>query len=263
MKRIWYFTTMKNMDKIQKNKRVFEYFIHVFSFIVEGVIMGEVYKESIERLRKEIKSSFRRLRKMATGSGIIRRQDLKKWKVFIMRQITRLRIEKSMRYLCCLPVHKGTAAMCSRLQPSRNSIIEKESAIVNCFDFVRIIYCFTAVAALLLLRSVYGDIRDDKQKSNSKDVVNPRIPAKPLKMPAVWLMIRIIFATLTLSTGYYYISPYAKEVFGVSALLGVVLSLSSQYIRPIASFGAGVPGDRINNSKVMLIGWRQAVSFSG
>ena len=40
----------------------------------------------------------------------------------------------------------------------------------------------------------------------------------------------------------------------MSALLGAVLSSSSQYIRPIASFGAGVLGDRINNSKVMLIG---------
>ncbi len=77
---------------------------------------------------------------------------------------------------------------------------------------------------------------------------------KPLKMPAVWLMIGIIFATLTISTGCYYISPYVTEVFGVSALLGAVLSSSSQYIRPIASFGAGVLGDRINNSKVMLIG---------
>ena len=67
-------------------------------------------------------------------------------------------------------------------------------------------------------------------------------------------MIGIIFATLTISTGYYYISPYVTEVFGVSALLGAVLSSSSQYIRPFASFGAGVLGDRINNSKVMLIG---------
>lgn len=84
--------------------------------------------------------------------------------------------------------------------------------------------------------------------------MNLKMLTKPMKMPAVWLMIGIIFATLTLSTGYYYISPYATEVFGVSALLGAILSSSSQYIRPIASFGAGVLGDRINNSKVMLIG---------
>ena len=52
-------------------------------------------------------------------------------------------------------------------------------------------------------------------------------------MPAVWLMIGIIFATLTISTGYYYISPYVTEVFGVSALGAVLSSSFKQYIRPI------------------------------
>lgn len=63
MKRIWYFTTVKNVDKIQKNKRAFEYFVHIFCFIVEGVIMGEVYKEAIERLRKEIKKQLPEIEK--------------------------------------------------------------------------------------------------------------------------------------------------------------------------------------------------------
>ena len=102
---------------------------------------------------------------------------------------------------------------------------------------------------IVLLRKI-----DDHQKSDSSEKVNLKMLTKPLRMPAVWLMIGIIFATLTISTGYYYISPYVTEVFGVSALLGAVLSSSSQYIRPFASFGAGVLGDRINNSKVMLIG---------
>lgn len=112
--------------------------------------------------------------------------------------------------------------------------------------------CMTILLGVLdifLLKNI-----NDGQKSDSRDVVNLKMLAKPLKMPAVWLMIGIIFATLTLSTGYYYISPYVNEVFGVSALLGAILSSSSQYIRPIASFGAGVLGDQINNSKVMLIG---------
>ena len=33
-----------------------------------------------------------------------------------------------------------------------------------------------------------------------------------------------------------------------------MLSSSSQYIRPVAAFGAGILGDRINSSKVMLLG---------
>ena len=105
------------------------------------------------------------------------------------------------------------------------------------------------VLDIFLLRGV-----KEETGTGGDDAVNLKMLTKPMKMPAVWLMIGIIFATLTLSTGYYYISPYVTEVFGVSALLGAILSSSSQYIRPIASFGAGVLGDRINNSKVMLIG---------
>ena len=102
---------------------------------------------------------------------------------------------------------------------------------------------------ILLLRNI-----NEEQKGDGSDCVNLKMLTQPMKMPTVWLMIGIIFATLTLSTGYYYISPYVTEAFGVSALLGAVLSSSSQYIRPVASFGAGVLGDRVNNSKVMLMG---------
>ena len=106
------------------------------------------------------------------------------------------------------------------------------------------------VIDIVLLKGI-----DDGKKGDSNDTVNLKMLTKPLKMPAVWLMIGIIFATLTISTGYYYISPYVTEVFGVSALLGAVLSSSSQYIRPTCLLrGQAVLGDRINNSKVMLIG---------
>ena len=115
--------------------------------------------------------------------------------------------------------------------------------------FYSVMTILLGVIDIVLLKGI-----DDGKKGDSNDTVNLKMLTKPLKMPAVWLMIGIIFATLTISTGYYYISPYVTEVFGVSALLGAVLSSSSQYIRPIASFGAGVLGDRINNSKVMLIG---------
>ena len=112
--------------------------------------------------------------------------------------------------------------------------------------------CMTILLGLLdifFLRNI-----NDGEKSDSSNSVNFKMLAAPLKMPAVWLMIGIIFATLTLSTGYYYISPYANEVFSTSALLGVILTSSSQYIRPFASMGAGILGDKINNSRVMLLG---------
>lgn len=130
------------------------------------------------------------------------------------------------------------------------TILKSESfGVKGIILFYSVMTVLLGVADIFLLRNI-----NDGQKGDSKDKVDLKMLAKPLGMPAVWLMIGIIFATLTLSTGYYYIAPYAKEVFGVSALLGAVLSSSSQYIRPFASMGAGILGDRINNSKVMLIG---------
>ena len=130
------------------------------------------------------------------------------------------------------------------------TIIKSESfGVRGIILFYSVMTILLGVIDIVLLKGI-----DDGKKGDSNDTVNLKMLTKPLKMPAVWLMIGIIFATLTISTGYYYISPYVTEVFGVSALLGAVLSSSSQYIRLIASFGAGVLGDRINNSKVMLIG---------
>lgn len=42
--------------------------------------MEQLYKETLERLTAELKNSCRRLRQTATGSGITRRQDLRKYK---------------------------------------------------------------------------------------------------------------------------------------------------------------------------------------
>lgn len=100
---------------------------------------------------------------------------------------------------------------------------------------------------LYLLRGI-DDQSDKKEGFKLKTIL------QPIKIPEIWLMIGIIFSTLTVSTGYYYISPYATKILGASAMLGVILTSSSQYIRPAASFLAGVLGDKINSSKVMLIG---------
>lgn len=130
------------------------------------------------------------------------------------------------------------------------SLLKSESfGVKGIILFYSVMTILLGVLDIFLLRNF-----QESGKSDSKDVVNLKMLTKPLRMPAVWLMIGIIFATLTLSTGYYYISPYVTEVFGVSALMGAILSSSSQYIRPVACMVAGIMGDRINNSKVMLIG---------
>lgn len=116
-----------------------------------------------------------------------------------------------------------------------------------------IIIFYSAMTIGLGLLNLYL-LRGIDDHSDKKEGFKLRTILQPIKIPEIWLMIGIIFSTLTVSTGYYYISPYATKILGASAMLGVILTSSSQYIRPAASFLAGVLGDKINSSKVMLIG---------
>ncbi|MEO1768772.1 MULTISPECIES: MFS transporter [Enterococcus] len=118
----------------------------------------------------------------------------------------------------------------------------------------RIILFYATVTTLLGVLTIFL-LRDlPEENSGEKKSFQLKLIAKPAKIPEVWLMIGIIFSTLTVSQGYYYISPYVTNTFTVSAVVGVILTSASQYIRPFASMGAGFLGDRINSSKVMLIG---------
>lgn len=117
-----------------------------------------------------------------------------------------------------------------------------------------IIIFYSGVTTVLGFMVLYL-LRDLKEENTGdKEGFQLKLIAKPARIPEVWLMIGIIFTTLTVSQGYYYISPYVTKAFTVSAVVGVILTSASQYIRPFASMGAGLLGDKINSSKVMLIG---------
>ena len=105
------------------------------------------------------------------------------------------------------------------------------------------------VLTIFLLRGLQESNGEEESSGFSLKMVG-----RLLRMPYVWLMIGIIFTTYTMNLSYYYISPYVTEVFGASTLFAAVLSSSSQFIRPVAAFGAGFFGDRVNSSKVMLFG---------
>ena len=78
---------------------------------------------------------------------------------------------------------------------------------------------------------------------------------KVLKMPAVWMMIIITFTTYTFNMSYFYITPYATNVLGTSAVLAAVLTILAQYIRPIASTGGGFLADKFGKSTLMITGF--------
>lgn len=91
------------------------------------------------------------------------------------------------------------------------------------------------------------------EKMKMSDVV------KVLKMPAVWMMIIITFTTYTFNMSYFYITPYATNVLGTSAVLAAVLTILAQYIRPVASTGAGFLADKFGKSKLMVMGFASMI----
>lgn len=78
---------------------------------------------------------------------------------------------------------------------------------------------------------------------------------KVLKMPTTWLATILIFTSYAMIISYYYITPYATAAFGASTLIAAALGYFSQYCRPIGSFSAGIIGDRIGVSNMVLIGY--------
>ena len=78
---------------------------------------------------------------------------------------------------------------------------------------------------------------------------------KVLKMPTVWILTIILCSSYTMNMSFYYFTPYATGVFGTTALLGAILTMMAQYVRPFASSAAGFIGDKIGCSKVLKVGF--------
>ncbi len=103
---------------------------------------------------------------------------------------------------------------------------------------------------IFLLRNVEVDSTDVAGGG-----INFKVLGSVVKNPYVWMMCLMIFASYTPVIGYSYFGSYANTSFNVSVLAAGILTISSQYIRPFASGGAGFLADRINSSKSMQLGF--------
>lgn len=83
-----------------------------------------------------------------------------------------------------------------------------------------------------------------------KKLLDVKILKKVAKMPTTWLQILIIFCSYGMIISYFYITPYATGVFGMSAVVAAALGYFSQYCRPVGCFASGIIADKIGSSKV-------------
>ncbi len=106
---------------------------------------------------------------------------------------------------------------------------------------------------IFLLKNPGGTEKTETTKMKMSDII------RVLKMPAVWMMIIITFTTYTFNMSYFYITPYATNILGTTAVLAAVLTILAQYVRPVASTGGGFLADKFGKSRLMIVGFASMI----
>ena len=75
-----------------------------------------------------------------------------------------------------------------------------------------------------------------------------------LKMPHVWLIGFVILSVYGAYWGAYYFTPYASDVFFMSAVAAGAIGAGKVWLKPAAAAIAGFAADRIGVSKAVAIG---------
>ncbi|MFT9816331.1 MFS transporter [Lysinibacillus sp. NPDC056185] len=118
------------------------------------------------------------------------------------------------------------------------------------------VYSVICLLLGIMIMLLYKDSSNENTQANENDKkFNWTVLWIILKMPTTWLATILIFTSYAMIISYYYITPYATAAFGASTLIAAALGYFSQYCRPIGSFGAGIIGDRIGVSNMVLIGY--------
>lgn len=78
---------------------------------------------------------------------------------------------------------------------------------------------------------------------------------KILKLPAVWMVVVMVFTSYTFNMSTTYFNPYATNILGTTAVVAAVITTSTQYIRPFSTIFAGFLADKFGKSTFMAIGY--------
>ncbi|WP_300278329.1 MFS transporter [Peptacetobacter sp.] len=121
------------------------------------------------------------------------------------------------------------------------------SAVIIVYSVICLIL---AVAIMLLYKEV-----EEENKEEGKTSFDWNALKKILKMKTTWVAALIIFPSYAMIVSYYYITPYASLAFGTTAVISAAIGYLSQYCRPIGCMGAGVIGDKIGVSNMVIISY--------
>lgn len=113
------------------------------------------------------------------------------------------------------------------------------------------------ILAILLKNPDKMEISEDtiKREEHGEKSISFKDVFTLLKMPSVWLIVGMVFCSYTFNMSTTYFNPYAIDILGATAVVGVIASTSTQYIRPIGSTTAGFLADKFGKSTFMIIGF--------
>lgn len=110
---------------------------------------------------------------------------------------------------------------------------------------------FYSALVIILGIALFFIMKDSDTSQKTAEKFNVKQIITVLKMPAVWILSLILCCTYTMNIAFYYFTPYATATFGITATAAAMVTMLSQYIRPIAAFSGGIAADKLGRSKLM------------
>ena len=113
---------------------------------------------------------------------------------------------------------------------------------VPAFSKIIIIYSMLHIALGIIAWRVIAPgapTRDENAGSGLQDMI------AAAKMPAVWLIAVVVMTSYCAYWGAYYFTPYATEVFGMSAVVAGTIAAGKIWLKPGSAAIAGFVADRL------------------
>ncbi len=111
---------------------------------------------------------------------------------------------------------------------------------------------FYSAFVIILGVLLFFIMKEEKIEGEKTERMKMADVASVLKIPAVWILSLTLCCTYCMNILFYYFTPYASNVLGVAATGAAMVTMLSQYIRPIACFTGGICADRAPRRSMVL-----------
>ena len=112
----------------------------------------------------------------------------------------------------------------------------------------------TSILTMLLLKEPEEEETTDKGETEESESLFKQI-ITVIKLPSVWLIAGMIFCAYSMNIAFYTFTPYSQNFLGMTASVAAMMTVMSQWVRPIAAPVSGFLGNKIGISNSMMLGF--------